>query len=1216
MEPEAGEDDPGAALAVRVGRAVAADVEGDSRRYPDLETLIESCVAEDEVEETADDEPADEDPSGREYRVGLAALIARRVCADPAGLDELPEEERAGKLTAFAHFMAYLGTHRDAHLKPGEAAAYPQVLRRFTDGALLAGALWGITVVLIEELGFEGFAPIAEEIEQELAKLAPEITDAVNRTTRQIERNPAISVGRVLRAEAEIGERRFRSLEELLRKNAKPDLLVEDDEHDDPDYALGTAALNAASLCAEPDMLTRVPSDLRPVLLSSFAVVLRFVVDNKLWYLAPEPLDHYGELVEQFEDVEARARAGVYAASITRERGDVQRSLELLLTLDGMTLEPSLSATIHLHVANTFRDVRRFDESSRRYAQAEEAAEDATEPYRSDLLAEIAHQRDRLSLYSDDPDHRPAPGAHRFDPNPFRPGSVFDDPERWRAAPQRLLTLAQQARSKGDLWTTHKALSELASVVPSTNYELLTWLHHEAAELVQRFGGGRDVVRWHGFLETCAAILGGSRRELGGVLSRQAARLASSTDVLPAFALARWAAAHVDRVSLYTSGINADIGFVAYRNGSLSVSKGRYDASLAAEDTPAVRVQRDLVAALLGDPVGAPVNGAPGTRSDDLDVVQWRSATRLLTGPADDVHTWESLLRFSKGDIGQWSVTLRQVVEGRRAPVDDEMPMMFGNTSVDNAKARVFEQVYTTGLLPTLDRLWHVPPWAGAGWALAGRTTPAMRRQISLEVVVSSPPPPVTVPFASNVPPVDLADVAAKVDRLLAVTFLPEGNADFGGADDAAELRAWAVRFLADHGGHIAFRLVDDQQHDDIGAKVARRTEEFQRRVARLPAHLQLSLGMIEMRKGMAIAAGPVRDIAALEREYVAELGTPDARRLQQLLDSRMRITTDVLPSAAERNRAEVSGWFTRRHQAVVDLVQGTDSAHLITCRRDEVDVTDVAIGRAPAQSVAARVRLAASTEDVVPVADALRVAAGKAAEVSLRLREPWGGVPVENVPGTAGRALSDDIVVVRKHSERPRFGAAGARLPHRRVRVLGDPRGGTPELGLPGALEEARGVADVFGVAPLVQDAATWQALRASATEADLLWVSTHCKPFADLGGTPALLLSDRWVLPSEIAALRVRPGMVVVLTVCAGGLGVSLGAVAGPPLATAFLDAGAALVVSPLRPIRDVDWASPIVAAARRARARRGSALDLVRMLNEAAPDREHGGSWVMHA
>lgn len=1205
MDPAAGRGDPDAAMAARIGHAVIAEVEGGARAHPDLGALIESCAGGAEVD----------DPTGHALHLGLSALAAHRACADPVRLDGLPEERRAEELARFSRFMVYLGSHRDTHLAPGEPAAYPEVVRRFTDGEQLAAALWGIAAVLVESLGFEGYEPVAEAIEQRVADLPPELVAAVDRTSRQISRNPAIGVGRALRAEVETGARRFRSLEELMRASAQLDLAA-DEERDDLDHALGTAALNAAGLCAEPDLLDRAPRELRSLLLSSFAVAVRFVLDHRLWHLVPEPLDHYPELVGRFEDPAERAEVCLFAASIVRERGDVRRSLELLLTLDGLPLSPELEATFHLHAANTFRDVRRFDEAARRYDLAEEAADGTKEPHRSRALAEIAHQRHRLSLYSDDPDHRPDPGDHRFDPNPFRPDFPLDDPERARAAPGELLTLAQEARRRGDVWTAHRALAELAPLVPPSHHELLTWLHHEAAELAHQFSRDRDVERWHGTLAICSAILGGSRRELGLVLSRQAARLATHTDALPAYALARWAAAAADRLSLYTAGINADIGFVAYRNGSLSVSKARYDASLAERDDATVRAQRDLVAALLGEPVEAPADESTGDLWPRVDIGRWRAAARVLTGPADDVHTWEGLLRFSKGDVRQWSQTLHHVVRAHSVPLDEAMPMAFGNTPIDHAKSRVFESVYTTGLLSTLDRLWNVPRWASAAWVLSGRTTPATRRRIGMEVAVPTPAPGVSAVFAPDLPPVDQREVAAKVDHLLAATFLPEDDTDFGGEEEAARVRAWAARFVAKHGGRVAFRVVDEDGSTRIGDEIERRTLVFRRGVARLPAHLRIALGLVEARKQMMIAAGPVRDIAALEREYVAELAPRDARRLQALLDSRLRITTDLLPSAAERHRAEVRGWFTGRRQAAVDLVQGAEAAHLITCGRDAVDVADVDIGRARAQSTADRVRLAIAVPDAARLAGALRAAVGKAAEVSLRLREPWEGVPVENIPDATGRALSEDVVVVRRHGGRPRFGAATARLPRRRVRVLGDPRGGTADLGLPGSLEEARGVADAFGVDPLVRDEATWEALRACAAEADLLWVSTHCAQVADLGGTPALLLRDRWVLPSEIAALTVRPGAVVVLTVCAGGRGVPLGAVSGPPLATAFLDAGAALVVSPLRPIRDVDWAPPIVAAAHRTRAKRGAAVDLVRMLNASAPGREPGGPWVVHA
>jgi CHAT domain len=1193
-------------FAIRVGCAVIADAEGDTRRYADLAALIDACTGQGrDVEE----------PTEREYRLGLSALAAQRVCADPAALDRLPDDERAEELLGFSHFLVYLGGRRVPHLAPGPPTVFPEVLRRYTDGEKLALAWRGVAMVMIESVGFDGYAPIDEEIERHVAALPEPIASAVKDTERRITRNPAIGVGRALRAEVETGARRFRSLDELLRASAEVDIPAADDEQDDYDHALGSAAMTAASLCAEPDLLDRMP-EARPMLLASFAITVRFVLGNKLWHLAPEPFDHYPVLIERYDDPVDKAEICLRAASIVRESGDVELSLNMLLALDGSPLSPRLAAALHLHAGDTFRDVRRFEEAARRYDLADEAARATEEPHRSTLLAEIAHMRHRLSLYLDDPDHQADPDDRSFDPNPFRPGSILRDPERWRAAPARLLTLAQEARTAGDARTAYHALRELAAAVLPSDYELLTSLHHEAAELAHQFGRFRDTVRWHGFLGTCAAILCGSRRELGLTVSRQAARLAAYTDSLPAYTLARWAAA-ADRVSLYSASVKANIGFVLYRNGSLSVSKARFDASLAEKEDVTVRVQRDLVAALLGEPADTPADDVRKTKTGEMDVARWRAAARLLTGPADDVHTWESLLRFSKGELTQWSELLHHVVQAHRPLLDDALPTAFGNTAIDNAKSRVFEAVYTSGLLGMLDRLWSVPPWASAAWVLAGRTTTAIRERIGLEVVASSPAPGVSAVFAPDPPPIDPSEVPARIDRLLALTFLPAGNTDFGDAEDAAGLRAWAVRFLAEHAGRIAFRVVDEDESDRmIGAEWERRTLLFQREVARLPPHLRLALGFIEMRMRMAVASGPVRDIKALEREYVAELDARDARQLQALLDSRTRITTDLLPSAAERHRAEVRGWFTGHRQGAVDLVQGTRLAHLITCRPNTTDVADVEIGRPQAQSAVERARLPSTAPDVVRLADALRTAIGADTEVSLRLCEPWAGIPVENVPDTTGHVLSDDVVVVRRHRGRPRFGAATTRLPRRVVRVLGDPRGSTPKLGLPGSFEEAHGVAEVFEVEPRVRDDATWDALRECAAQAELLWISTHCEPFADLGGTPALLLRDRWVLPTEIAALDLRPGSVVVLTVCAGGRGVSLGAVSGLPLATAFLDAGAALVVSPLRPIRDIDWAPLIVEAAQRTRAHLGAAVGLVRMLNASAPGRENGGPWVMHA
>lgn len=1209
------EDFSEAAVAGRVGRAVIAETEGRTRRYADLAELIDACRRSDDLG----------DISQREHRLGMSALAAYQVCADPGLLDRLSDAERDEALLGFAHYVSYLGSHRAAHLAPGPPTVFPEVIRRYTDGEKLAIAWWGVAMVMLESVGPEGYAPIAEAIEQQVTQLPESIVAQAEETERKITMNPALAVGRALRAEAD-GTRRYRNLTELINGSVALDVPAESDEETESRcFALGTAALNAAGVCLEPDSFDRAPTELRPLLLQSFAVTLNFVLEHKLWHLAPQPFDHYRGLVERYEDLGDKADVCLRAASIVRESGNVARSLEILLVLEDQPLPAPISATFHLHTGNTYRDLRRFDDAHRHYGLAEKAAKGTDEPDRSATLAEIDHQRHRLSMYSDNPEHQPDPKDSRFNPNPFRPGSILRDPEGWRAAPAQLLTLAQNAGRSGDAWTAHHALQELATAVPPTNYELHVLLHLEAAELAHRFGAPREIVRWHDCLGTCAAILSGSRRELGIVLSHQAARMAAYTDAMPAITLARWAAA-ADRVSLYTAGIQADIGYVLYRNGCLADAKDRFDASLALEENELVRVQRDLVAVLLGEPADGTPEAIAETRRlsalGEVGVARWRGAGRLLAGPADDVDTWESLLLRSKGEITQWSPTLQFLVEAYQLQIDERSAGMFGNATIDNAKSRLFEVMYESGLLGMLDRYWNVPQWASAAWVLGSRTSAAMREQIGLEIAVSAPVPHTAAVIVPDDSISDTREITARLDRLLALTFLPNGVVEFGDAEDATTLRAWAADFIAAHAGRITYQVDDPPSR--FGAEIERRTQQFHRDVAQLPLRLQWRLGRIEKRKWATIARQPVRDFNALEREYLAELDEHDARRLQALLDSRVR-ATDLLTAAVDRDRAEVRSWFTGRHQVTLDLVQGTELAHWIACHGTETGVTDVGISRAQAQSAASQVGLATTMPDqaeIVRLADGLRATAsietetGVETEVSLRLREPWESVPIENIPDATGRALSQDHAVVRRHTRRPRFGIATARLPRRRVRILGDPMGNTPtKLGLPGSLDEAHGVAEVFGVQAHVQDDATWDRLGECAKEADLLWISTHCEPVSELGGIPALLVRDRWILPSEIGALDVDPGLVVMLTVCAGGRSVPLGAVSGPPLATAFLDAGAALVISPLRRIQDTEWAPQIVDAAR-ACAHRGTIVDLVRTLNAAPAAGPYGGPWVMHA
>ncbi|PZG51557.1 hypothetical protein C1I98_08275 [Spongiactinospora gelatinilytica] len=239
----------------------------------------------------------------------------------------------------------------------------------------------------------------------------------------------------------------------------------------------------------------------------------------------------------------------------------------------------------------------------------------------------------------------------------------------------------------------------------------------------------------------------------------------------------------------------------------------------------------------------------------------------------------------------------------------------------------------------------------------------------------------------------------------------------------------------------------------------------------------------------------------------------------------------EVLPAHTDRLREEVGGWFARPGPAALDLVQGTTAAHTIVCRSEsarDVTVADIAVGRAEAQGAVGALRVAPAVPEAVErLAAALRETVGEAEEVSLRLREPWEQVPVENLPDATGRSLAQDHVVVRRHGRRPRFGLATVPFPDR-VEVLGDPMGPQSALGLPGAFEEARAVAALFGTVPVVREQVTWERLRYSARTADLLWLSTHCEPVPELGGAAALRLHDRWVLPSELAALDVnhRPG------------------------------------------------------------------------------------------
>ncbi|TYB47895.1 CHAT domain-containing protein [Actinomadura chibensis] len=838
------------------------------------------------------------------------------LCGNPALLDPLDDAERARQLLHFGVLLSYLLENEAHGLAPRPLESYVELIVRSPDPHV-AAMVWMMVSGILGGLGAREISAAADaRIQSWLKESKPQFRDVFLRETRGV----ASAVGAALHDEAENRTHRYPDLRTLIDEAPEEDdaaaPLRENEAHL---RGLGHGALRAASLCEHATEIDALSPEERAEGLAAFVAFLNFVVEKKVWHLAPRPLASYPILCPLFEDPVVRAHAVGCAASITRESGRVQDSFDLLLTLetDLPRILPEQAVTFRLHGANTLRDLRRLDEASDWYARAEQEAERLDPGSRAAVLDDIAHQDHRRSHYTGRSEGRPGRGTE-YDPNPFLPGSVFNDPERWRRRPWQLLTLAQNARHGDDPVTAYEALTHLVDVAAPSDHDLLASAHNEVAELADMVGAPARVTRWHGFLCLCATVLSGNHRELGGRLSRQATRLASLDDHLSAFTLARWAMG-ADHVPLYTAGIQADIGYVLLRNGTLEASRERFESSL--ESVPGdglVQAQKAMVETLLGLP--AAVDDEPGRR-----------------------------------------------------------------------------------LSPT------------------GET------------------------------------------------------------------------------------------------------------------------------------------------------------------------------------------------------VQGAGAAHAIAFRSGsarEVTVADIPVGRAAAQDAVGALKVAPAVPDAAErLAAALREAAGGAAEVSLRLREPWEQVPVENLPDATGRSLAQDHVVVRRHGRRPRFGLATVPFPDR-VEVLGDPMGPEDALGLPGALDEARAVADLFGTVPVVQDQVTWERLRYSARTADLLWLSTHCEPVPELGGAAALRLHDRWVLPSELAALDVNPGLVVVLTICAGGRAVPLGRVSEPPTATAFLRAGADLVISPLRPIRDTTWSPLIVDALTRTLDTDPTPAALVRALNAATPGTEPSAPWIMHA
>ncbi|TYK53146.1 CHAT domain-containing protein [Actinomadura decatromicini] len=1138
-------------------------------------------------------------------------------------LDPLDETERAQQLLHFGVLLSYLLEHEALGLAPRPLDGYIELIVRSPDPRL-AAVLWITVSGVLEGLGARETSSAADaRIQSWLKEREPEFRDVFLRESRGV----ASAVGAALHDEAENRTHRYPDLRTLIEEAPEEDVtdapLRENEAHL---RGLGHGALRAASLCEQATEIDALSPEERAEGLAALVAFFHFVVEKKIWHLAPQPLTSYPILCPLFENPAVRAHAVGCAASITRESGRIQESFDLLLTLEPDLPEilPEQVVTFRLHGANTLRDLRRLDEASDWYAQAEREAEKLDPDTRDALLDDIAHQSHRRSHYTGRSEERPGHGTE-YDPNPFLPGSIFNDPERWRRQPWQLLTLAQNARQGNDPITAHEALTHLADVAAPADHDLLASAHQEAAELAHTIGAPGRVIRWHGFLSLCATVLSGNHRELGGRLSRQATHLASLDDHLSAFTLARWAMG-ADHVPLYTAGIQADIGYVLLRNGTLEVARDRFETSLASVPGDGlVQAQKVMVETLLGLP--ASEDDEPRRRlspTGERGAARWHAAAGLLSVPADGLGTWFDLLRYSKGPVTQWAPDLQTMLESfQRLPEGDGRPNVFGNAPVDDVKARVFEALYTRGLLALLDRYWSVPRWAGAAWALAGGGSVEARREVGLDLMVAAPAKERALTLAAEAGPqvteAERRGVAAHVDRLLALTFLPASAAEaFGDAHAAAAERRWAAEFVAAHGGGLAFRVRHVDDPDGAGARSDEQQNRYWDAFQRLPMRLQLAIAKIGELRQTAAEAGPVRDLRSIENTTLASLAPEDAQAIREVFALRAR-AEEVLPAHTDRLRDEIGGWFARPGLAALDLVQGAGAAHAIACRSEsgrDVTVSDIAVGRAEAQAAVGALRVAPAVPEAAEhLAAALRETVGEAEEVSLRLREPWEQVPVENLPDATGRSLAQDHVVVRRHGRRPRFGLATVPFPDR-VEVLGDPMGPQDALGLPGALEEARAVAALFGTAPVLQEQVTWERLRYSARTADLLWLSTHCEPVPELGGAAALRLHDRWVLPSELAALDVNPGLVVVLTICAGGRAVPLGRVSEPPTATAFLRAGADLVISPLRPIHDETWSPLIVDALTHTLDTDPTPATLVRALNAATPTTELSAPWIMHA
>ncbi len=136
---------------------------------------------------------------------------------------------------------------------------------------------------------------------------------------------------------------------------------------------------------------------------------------------------------------------------------------------------------------------------------------------------------------------------------------------------------------------------------------------------------------------------------------------------------------------------------------------------------------------------------------------------------------------------------------------------------------------------------------------------------------------------------------------------------------------------------------------------------------------------------------------------------------------------------------------------------------------------------------------------------------------------------------------------------------------------VLGLSAGG----GLPHAVDEARAVAALLGAEPLLEEAATVEALRCRGRSAPLLHLATHAEFRQDNPLFSGLALSDAWLTTLDIFGLELQASLVT-LSGCHTGRNVIGGGEELLGLARAFFAAGASSLLLSLWAVEDESTAA----------------------------------------